>query len=239
MTSTSDSSAWPSDESPRRPARASSASSPTTLGWTASPSPVCGNTTLRHSTQFGSIASTATSTRPGKITPDGKPDPSIFSTPEDPVGIQVGTAIATLVRKSDHASAKSVDFRHLWGQHKREELTATAQQEPDTLYDNFEPNLPLGLPFASMAVAQDWSDWPSLPDLFPVSFPGVQSKRDAFLVDIEFEKLRLRLGEYFDHSISSDEISRKFPSAMKSSSGFVGLRRSDGLGAHLWPVVAL
>ena len=33
----------------------------------------------------------------GKTTPDGQPDPSIFSTPEDPVGIQVGTAIATLV----------------------------------------------------------------------------------------------------------------------------------------------
>ena len=29
-------------------------------------------------------------------------DPSIFSTPEDPLGIQVGTAIATLVRKADH-----------------------------------------------------------------------------------------------------------------------------------------
>ena len=29
----------------------------------------------------------------GKTTPDGDPDPSIFSMPEDPVGIQVGTAI--------------------------------------------------------------------------------------------------------------------------------------------------
>ena len=38
----------------------------------------------------------------GKTTPDGKPDPSIFSIPGDPVGIQVGTAIATLVRKADH-----------------------------------------------------------------------------------------------------------------------------------------
>ena len=35
----------------------------------------------------------------GKTTPDGDPDPSIFSTPEKPVGIQVGTAITTLVRK--------------------------------------------------------------------------------------------------------------------------------------------
>ena len=43
----------------------------------------------------------------GKTTPDGNPDPSIFSTPEVPVGIQVGTAIATLIRKADHAPAKT------------------------------------------------------------------------------------------------------------------------------------
>ena len=67
----------------------------------------------------------------GKTTPDGAPDPSIFSTPGDPVGIQVGTAITTLVRKADHAPSKTVGFRHLWGQAKREELTATAQAEPD------------------------------------------------------------------------------------------------------------
>ena len=46
----------------------------------------------------------------GKTTPDGKPDPSIFSMPGDPVGIQVGTAIATLVRKAEHAPAESVGF---------------------------------------------------------------------------------------------------------------------------------
>ena len=30
----------------------------------------------------------------GKTTPDGKPDPSVFSTPQNREGIQVGTAIA-------------------------------------------------------------------------------------------------------------------------------------------------
>ena len=33
--------------------------------------------------------------RTGKVAPDGSPDPSVFSTEGDPVGIQVGTAIAT------------------------------------------------------------------------------------------------------------------------------------------------
>ena len=121
----------------------------------------------------------------GKTTPDGDPDPSIFSSPEDPVGIQVGTAITTLVRKADHEPAEAIGFRQLWGQAKRDELTATADAEPDALYEAVEPSLPLGLPFAQITVSDGWSDWPSLPDLFPASFPGVKTSRDAFLVDID------------------------------------------------------
>ena len=70
----------------------------------------------------------------GKTTPEGTPDPSIFSTPDDPVGIQVGTAITTLIRKVDHSPAGTVGFRHLWGQAKREELTETAEAEAAALY---------------------------------------------------------------------------------------------------------
>ena len=67
----------------------------------------------------------------GKVAPDGSPDPSIFSTDGDPVGIQVGTAIATLIRKADHGPAGEIGFRHLWGQAKPEELISTADAEPD------------------------------------------------------------------------------------------------------------
>ena len=49
----------------------------------------------------------------GKTTPEGAPDPSIFSTPENPVGIQVGTAITTLVRRADHSPSETIGFRHL------------------------------------------------------------------------------------------------------------------------------
>ncbi len=42
----------------------------------------------------------------GKTTPDGKPDPSIFSTEHNREGIQVGTAIATLVRRTEHKTDK-------------------------------------------------------------------------------------------------------------------------------------
>ena len=156
----------------------------------------------------------------GKTTPEGLPDPSIFSTPEDPVGIQVGTAIATLVRKADHAPAESVGFRHLWGQAKREELTEEAETKPVVLYEAVEPSLPLGLPFASVAVNRSWSDWPSLPDLFPVSFPGVKTSRDSFLVDIDLEHLKERVADYFNPAVSHDELARQHPSVMDGTRRF-------------------
>ena len=134
----------------------------------------------------------------GKTTPDGRPDPSIFSTPGDPVGIQVGTAIATLVRNADHAPAESVAFRHLWGQAKLTELNNSAEKEPAALYDTFTPVLPLGLPFAVVAVSRGWSEWPSLPDLFPASFPGVKTSRDSLVVGIDLDKLKVRIKNYLD-----------------------------------------
>ena len=161
----------------------------------------------------------------GKTTPDGAPDPSIFSTPGDPVGIQVGTAIATLVRRADHKPTKEVGFRHLWGQAKLSDLMATAEAGPDTLYDGVEPSLPLGLPFAPMVVSSGWSTWPALPDLFPVSFPGVKSGRDPFVTDIDKDRLRKRIGDYFNASLSHDEMQRRYPISMRNPREYRFTRR--------------
>ena len=156
----------------------------------------------------------------GKVAPDGSPDPSIFSTEGDPVGIQVGTAIATLVRKAGHVPAKAVGFRHLWGQAKREALLETAEAAPDALYAGVPPLLPLGLPFVRTAVSEDWFGWPSLPDLFPVSFPGVKTSRDGFLVDIDLDRLKARIADYFDPALGHEEIARRHPAAMKTTARF-------------------
>ena len=154
----------------------------------------------------------------GKVTPDGKPDPSIFSTESDPVGIQVGTAITTLVRKADHAPAETIGFRHLWGQAKREELLETAEAEPAVLYDAIEPVLPLGLPLIRTAVSEEYFDWPALPELFPVSFPGVKTDRDEFLIDIDFDRLKARVFDYFDATLSHEDIARRYPAVMRNTS---------------------
>ena len=156
----------------------------------------------------------------GKVAPDGTPDPSIFSTPSDPVGIQVGTAIATLVRKADHASAETIGFRHLWGQAKREELLETAEAEPDNLYDTIEPVLPLGLPLVRTAVSEGYFDWPALPELFPQFFAGVVTGRDSFLIDTDLDRLRQRVSDYFDVDLNHEEIARRYPRVMETTARF-------------------
>ena len=158
--------------------------------------------------------------RTGKVAPDGSPDPSIFSTQGNPVGIQVGTAITTLVRKTDHAPAQTVAFRNLWGQTKHEQLTKTAHSKPAALYDDVSPILPLGLPFSPIAVSSKWHEWPSLPDLFPTRFHGVLTNRDAFLVDIDPNPLKARIADYFSPDLSHEEIGRRYPRAMRSTRRF-------------------
>ena len=165
----------------------------------------------------------------GKIAPDGSPDPSIFTTEGNPVGIQVGTAIATLIRKADHASADGIEFRHLWGQTKRADLSVTAETKPDALYDRNKPILSLGLPFLQTTVSEDWFEWPALPDLFPKSFPGVKTSRDAFLVDVDLNRLQKRVSEYFDANLSDEEIERRYPGIMKRTARFDARAVRDAL----------
>ena len=172
----------------------------------------------------------------GKTTPEGAPDPSIFSTPEDPVGIQVGTAITTLVRKADHAPAQSVGFRHLWGQSKHNELVATSESQPEQLYSSVAPLLSLGLPFADLAVSDGWQDWPSLPDLFPTSFPGVKTSRDGFLVDVDLDRLKQRVADYFNADLGHEEITRRYPGVMKSTARYDAHAIRDALLARGGPI---
>ena len=171
----------------------------------------------------------------GKVAPDGTPDPSIFSTESDPVGIQVGTAIVTLVRKADHAPVETIGFRHLWGQAKREELVETAEAESDNLYDTIEPVLPLGLPLVRTAVSAEYFDWPALPELFPVSFPGVKTSRDGFLVDTDLDRLKDRIAAYFNSDLSHEEIARRYPGVMKTTARFNAHAARDTLLARGGP----
>ncbi len=156
----------------------------------------------------------------GKVTPDGKPDPSIFSTEFNREGIQVGTAITLLARTLPSKGAKSVRFRHLWGKEKRDRLLAESTSESTPKYDTVRPSTPLGLPFVPSRVGSAYLSWSLLPEIFPVSFPGVKTSRDDVVVDIDREKITARMEAYFDPKISSDEMAQISPRVMEDAAGF-------------------
>ena len=118
------------------------------------------------------------------------------------------------------AGATSVRFRHLWGKTKRQQLLETALQEGTEMYEQFTPPLDLGLPFAPAQVTTAYLQWPLLPELFPVSFPGVKTSRDDVVVDIDRERLVERMKRYFDVEVSHEEMRRISPSAMTSTARF-------------------
>ena len=172
--------------------------------------------------------------RTGGRTPDGAPDPSVFTTGRS-VGIQVGTAITTVVRKANHVATEKIGFRHLWGQSKLEELTNTAEAEPEKVYGELTPVLSLGLPFKPTTISREWFSWPSLPALFPVNFSGVNTNRDAFLVDTDLDRLRACLVDYFDPELSHDELARIHPSAMRPRARYYPEEVRDALLARGGP----
>jgi hypothetical protein len=70
--------------------------------------------------------------RTGKTTPEGLPDPSAFSTPQNREGIQVGTAIATLVRTS---ATPITSTRAVSNEGSALYQGTTSQAEKKTLWD--------------------------------------------------------------------------------------------------------
>ncbi len=150
----------------------------------------------------------------GKLTPDGNPDPSIFSTEKNREGIQVGTAITLLVRADADAGTKSVEYRELWGEGKRARLDAEALGKISTNAEPIAPAAELGLPFVPTSHDPEYLEWPTLPELFPASFPGVQAKRDDLVVDVDREALVGRMLAYFDSGVSNEKAATLSARAM-------------------------
>ena len=165
----------------------------------------------------------------GKQTPAGDPDPSVFSTDTSREGIQVGTAISLLVRKGPPGGPAVIHFRHLWGRTKRADLLTTLQPDMAVLYQQLTPPVKLGLPFTPSVVQNDYLSWPLLPDLLPVSFPGVKTSRDDVVVDIDRARLVKRMEQYFDPDISNQVLAQLLPGAMENSARFNGIATRDYL----------
>ena len=155
---------------------------------------------------------------------DGRTSETVFALKGQSAGIKVGTGIVLLSRSGGGADGSIGghilyrDFHQAKAAARRQALLDVLDtMETDAGYSAWHPNLRLGLPFKPMAVSDGWFDCPRLPELFQVSFPGVKTSRDGFLVDTDLDRLEKRVADYFDVALSHEEIERQYPGAMKAT----------------------
>ena len=174
--------------------------------------------------------------------PDGRTSETVFALRGQSPGIKVGTSIALLSRSRTVADTSPGgrilyrDFHQARADERRQALVdSLGAPAIDAGYSALEPNFRLGLPFKPAAVSDEWFDWPALPDLFPVSFPGVKTSRDGFLVDVDLDRLRARVADYFDAALSHEEIAQRYPRVMKTTARFDARKVRNALLARGGP----
>jgi len=162
--------------------------------------------------------------RTGKVIPAGMPgeggsDQSMFTTSVDARGIQVGTCITTFVKHRRAATPSQdapVHFRDFWGRAdaKRRALlnslemdswdaarkTAAAKRpEGPREYETFQPRKAARWMFAPRDANVGYEAWPTLDELFPTAYQGVNPNRglDGSVVDTDRNALEDRMARYF------------------------------------------
>ncbi|NLT77032.1 MAG: hypothetical protein GXX98_10955 [Planctomycetes bacterium] len=139
----------------------------------------------------------------GKLTPEGKPDPSVFSTEQTAVGIRVGTVICLMVRNEKRSKKPVVRFQHFWGVTKRRDVLASLERKHlDRKYETATPTPENRYSFRPSSLVGDYPQWPSVVALAqkPPS-NGLMEKRGGALMDIDRDALAKRMKAYLDPAL--------------------------------------
>ncbi|MFM6516758.1 MAG: N-6 DNA methylase, partial [Microcystis panniformis] len=138
----------------------------------------------------------------GKLTPEGNPDPSVFSTQYNKEGIRVGTTIGLMVRKEVRNKNVDVYFRHFWGVAKREQLLDSLNnQDFDAFYQVSNPEQSNRYSFRPSDVSSHYLAWPKLTDLSDEApITGYKENRGYSFIDSDKTILLERISQYFDQN---------------------------------------
>jgi Type ISP C-terminal specificity domain/N-6 DNA Methylase len=169
----------------------------------------------------------------GKLTPEGKPDPSVFSTERNREGIRIGTAIGLLVRAGTRpaltdrsganvSSAKKVRFRHFWGVAKKSDLVESlGDPDLEARYRAAQPEKVNRYSFVPEAVTGHYRDWPRTTDLCKANYNGPVERRNNSLIVFRDRRKQLELvADYLDPEKSDEAIRILVPAFMESSGEF-------------------
>jgi Type ISP C-terminal specificity domain/N-6 DNA Methylase len=181
----------------------------------------------------------------GKVIPQGLPgegtaDQSIFSTEQDPRGIQVGTAITTLLkRRNAGAGIVAAHYRDFWGHadDKRASLLASlimstwrnkkqteAADKPSgpRRYQTFVPEERRRWKLIPYDIVGGFEDWFSLEDLFPIHYQGVNPNRglEGSIVETDRRRLEERMRDYYS-DMSDEEFCQRHPVLCEDRADYV------------------
>ncbi|MHA0035183.1 type ISP restriction/modification enzyme [Deinococcus sp. PESE-13] len=155
----------------------------------------------------------------GKKTPDGKPDPSIFSTKLNPEGITSGIAISLLV-KSGNATESEVQYREFWGAGKAEALRQSLSAGGPA-YELAHPTPENRYSLKPIAESGEYGQWVKVVDLAGEKFiQGMDEDRAGALMDMQRESLIGRMRAYFDKSLPFEQFAEIGGGLARDSAGF-------------------
>jgi len=158
----------------------------------------------------------------GKLTPDGRPDPSVFSTGTNRQGIRVGTAIALMARTQGSGDNAQVRYRDFWGVTKRNDLLRSLESgDSEGDYSKVEPSPQNRYLFRPTEVSSEYLSWPPLPELAETSptLGILENRRDA-LLGIDREALRARIRLYFDPNADLNALRKLAPGLTEDAARF-------------------
>jgi hypothetical protein len=158
----------------------------------------------------------------GKLTPDGMPDPSVFSTEYNREGIRVGTAVCVIVRKPTRQRKPVVRFRHFWGVNKRAELHDSLKTKRfNATYTLASPSRDNRLSFRPEEVAGDYVVWPKIVDLCAVPpLNGLMEKRGGALIDMDRARLEERMRDYLNADLSWEDYKARRNALTENAAAF-------------------
>ena len=160
----------------------------------------------------------------GKLTPEGKPDPSVFSTKHNRAGIRKGTAIGLLVRqRATGGSMARLGFRDFWGATKNSDLVESLNDPEFAMkYYAAQPEKGNRYSFRPGKVSGRYKEWPPVRELSEAAFNGPVERRAFALISMDRDALACRIRSYFDTSVSDEEIRAIYPSLMMTGNRIVG-----------------
>ncbi|MFC3862814.1 type ISP restriction/modification enzyme [Deinococcus antarcticus] len=146
-------------------------------------------------------------------------DGSVFTT-DTSGGIKVGVAVGTFVKLADSPpdTLAQVHYRDYEGsgESKRQALLEEA-----TPYEPaFTPSREHRYILKPLNGEDAYWDWPSVDEIFPTRFNGLQASRDEGPVDYDRQALENKMSRYFDSGISNAELANRYPALMMDGARF-------------------